>query len=84
MGPLFYWNQNKNNVLIERSKRDQTVILYEQAVYKSFKEVEDILFSIQQYKEEIEIRKMHVEAAINAPELSLQRYDKKLPVIWNS
>jgi multidrug efflux system outer membrane protein len=76
MGPLFYWNQNKNLVEVERSKRTQTVIAYERTVYLAFKEVEDILFSIDALKAEITVREDHVSAAVNAQKLSMQRYDK--------
>lgn len=74
--PLFHFGRNKRRVEIEKQKYQQAVLGYEQAVITSFKEVEDALVKIETYKKERIAREYHVKAALNAQELSKQRYDK--------
>ncbi len=75
-GPLFNWGQNKRRVDIEKSRLEQTYLSYEAQVLNAFREVEDALVGIENYKEEVEARRQHVDAAVNAQYLSGERYDK--------
>jgi multidrug efflux system outer membrane protein len=75
-GPIFNWNQLKRQVDIEKSKTQQAIYNYEAVVIGAFREVEDILVEIRTLKVELIARNNHVTAALNAQELSEQRYDK--------
>ncbi len=75
-GPIFNWNQLKRQVDIEKSKTQQAIYNYEAIVIDAFREVEDILVEIRTLKIELVARNNHVTAALNAQELSEQRYDK--------
>lgn len=75
-GPLFHWGQNKRRVDVERAKTEQAIKNYKATVLKALREVEDLLVEIQTLKVELEARANHVEAAVNAQNLSEQRYDK--------
>lgn len=76
LGPLFYWNQRKRMADIEQSKRFQALFAYENTVLNSLREVEDVLVEIRTAQTEIEIAKRRKAAAINAQELSRERYSK--------
>jgi len=76
LGPIFQFGMNKARVDIEREKTKQALYSYNKVVLQSFREVEDALIDIQTYKDEIEARKSHFEAADNAQALSKQRYDQ--------
>jgi multidrug efflux system outer membrane protein len=75
-GPLFQWGQNKRRVDIERSRLEQTYLSYEAQVLNAFREVENALVGIENYKLEVEARSQHVQAAVQAQYLSNERYDK--------
>ncbi len=74
--PLFHWGQNKRRVDVERTKTEQAVKNYEATVLNALREVEDLLVEIQTLKVELDARANHVTAAVNAQNLSEQRYDK--------
>jgi len=76
LGPLFHFNKNKRRVEIERAKTEQTVYAYELTVLNAFREVEDALVGIETLKRELGAREDQMNAAVNARELSAQRYDK--------
>ncbi|RLA58450.1 MAG: hypothetical protein DRQ89_15355 [Epsilonproteobacteria bacterium] len=76
LGPLFHFNKNKRRVDIERTKTEQTVLQYEKTVLNAFREVEDALVGIETLKRELDAREDQMVAAVNARELSAQRYDK--------
>ena len=76
LGPLFHFNKNKRRVDIERAKTEQTVLQYEKTVLNAFREVEDALVGIETLKRELSARGDQMNAAVNARELSAQRYDK--------
>ncbi len=76
LGPLFEWNQNKRRVDIERSRYEQTVLNYERTYLQSLREVSDALVGIQTLMDERSARQDHVAAALNAQNLSQQRYDR--------
>lgn len=76
LGPLFNFGQNKKRVEIERQRLQQAILDYEFTVIQSFREVEDALIGVSTLKEELIAREQHVDAALNAENLSQQRYDK--------
>ncbi len=76
IGPLFEWGQNKRRVDIERSRYEQTVINYERVYLQSLREVADALVNIETLLDERDARQEHVRAALNAQDLSQQRYDR--------
>lgn len=76
VGPLFHFNKNKRRVEVERAKTQQTVLAYENTVLNAFREVEDALVAIETYRRELSARKDQMIAAVNARDLSAQRYDK--------
>jgi len=76
LGPLFHFNKNKRRVEIERAKTEQTVFAYEKTVINAFREVEDALIGIETLKKELVARSNQMNAAVNARDLSAQRYDK--------
>ena len=75
-GPLFYWGQLKRQVDIEDSRRYQALYNYQNTVFFALKEVEDILATIRTIKDEIEIANTRKESALQAQELSMERYNK--------
>lgn len=75
-GPLFNWGQNKRRVEIEKSRLEQSYLNYEAQVLNAFREVEDALIGIENYNGEVQARRDHVTAAVNAQHLSGERYDK--------
>lgn len=76
VGPLFQWGKNKRRVEAEKAKLEASIQEYERSTIMAFKEVEDALASVQYYEEERVARQKHATAAINAENLSKQRYDK--------
>lgn len=76
LGPIFEFGKNKRRVEVERYKTEQALYEYERTVITAFQEVEDALVEIKTYKDELQARRDHVEAALNARGLSKERYDK--------
>jgi multidrug efflux system outer membrane protein len=76
VGPLFYWGQLKRQVDIEKSKRFQALYQYENTVFGALKEVEDVLAEIRTTRTEIEIAEARKTAALEAENLSKERYSK--------
>lgn len=76
LGPLFYFGQLKRQVDIERSRREQSLLAYENTMLKAVQEVEDVLIDIRTTEDELKIAKMRNEAALQAQTLSRERYDK--------
>lgn len=76
VGPLFYWGQLKRLADIEKSKRYQALFRYENTVFNALREVEDALAEIRTTKREIEIGEGRVVSALNAQNLSRERYSK--------
>lgn len=76
MGPLFHFNKNKRRVEVERARTEQSIYSYERTVIKAFREVDDALIAIETSKRELVAREEQVRAAVNARDLSAQRYDK--------
>lgn len=76
IGPLFHWNALKRMADIEQSKRFQSFFAYENTVLNALREVEDGLVEIRTTKIEIEIANYRTTAALEAQNLSRERYDK--------
>jgi len=76
LGPIFEFGKNKKRVQIERYKTEQALYEYEKAVITAFQEVEDALVEIETLKDELVVRQDHLDAALNARNLSKERYDK--------
>jgi multidrug efflux system outer membrane protein len=76
VGPLFYWNKNLRKVDVEKEKTVQAKLEYEKTVLNAFREVEDALMSIETYRDELKATKLQVDAAVNARNLSQNRYDQ--------
>lgn len=75
-GPIFYWNKLKRAADIEKSKRFQSLYSYENTVFNALREVEDILVEIRTFKTEIQIAEHRRTAALQAQDLSRQRYSQ--------
>ncbi len=76
LGPIFNWGKNSNRVKAERARTEAAVYQYENTVLNAFREVEDALITIETLKEEEAAIQEHVEAAVEAAQLSGDRYDK--------
>lgn len=76
LGPLFEFGKNKRRVEIERYKTEQALYEYERTVITAFQEVEDALVEIETVKDELVVRQDYRNAALNARNLSKERYDK--------
>lgn len=75
ISPLINWGKNKKRAEIQREVALQSAYDYESTVIQAFKEVEDALITISTFKVELEARRLQVEAAISARDLSLERYN---------
>jgi outer membrane protein, multidrug efflux system len=75
LGPLYHFGKNKRRVEIERTRTEQLLYQYRQNILSSFAEVENALVDIHTVREEKEARIMQMNAAINAANLSRERYD---------
>jgi multidrug efflux system outer membrane protein len=74
-GPIFQFNQNKNRVLVEQKRTEQSQLQYEQTVIKAFADVNNALVQNSTYTEEFARRKEQTDAASKAYGLSKARYD---------
>ena len=73
--PIFNSGQLKAQVEVEKARTDQAMLLYEQTLQQSLREVEDALVSIRTFKNEQAARSRQVTAARNAAKLSRARYN---------
>ena len=76
MGPLFHFNKNKRRVEVEKARTEQALFTYEKTVLNAFGEVQNALLDISTLTKELEARGNYVDAALNARDLSANRYDK--------
>lgn len=76
LGPLFYWNQNKRRVDIERAATEEAAYSYRKVVLNAFREVDNAIAGINTLRQEVAARQRHVTAATNAELLSTERYNK--------
>jgi multidrug efflux system outer membrane protein len=75
LGPLYQFGKNKRRVEIERNRTEQLALQYQENILSAFAEVENALVDIHTIKDEKEARMMQMTAAINAANLSRERYD---------
>jgi multidrug efflux system outer membrane protein len=76
VSPLFHWREKSNKVKIERSRYESAIHNYDNAILNALREVEDALVAIETLKEEQASYHRRTVGAINAMELSGQRYDR--------
>jgi outer membrane protein, multidrug efflux system len=76
LGPLFNFNKNTLRVEIEEARTEQALYQYENTVLNAFREVEDALIEVETYKKQLAANQRQFNAAKNAENLSLQRYDQ--------
>jgi multidrug efflux system outer membrane protein len=76
LGPVFQFGKNKRRVDIATYEAQQALLSYENTVLQAFKEVEDALVTIETIKRELTALQVRYHAAMNAENLSWQRYDK--------
>ncbi len=76
LGPVFQFGKNKRRVYIATYEAQQALLSYENTVLQAFKEVEDALVTIETIKRELTALQVRYHAAMNAENLSWQRYDK--------
>ena len=76
LGPLFYWQQNKRRVDVERAATQEAAYEYQKVVLNAFREVDDAITAINTIKDEIVASERRVTAAKNGERLSTERYDK--------
>jgi multidrug efflux system outer membrane protein len=74
-GPIFNFNQKKNQVEVQRKQFDQVYYQYQQTVLSAFGDVDNSLTSYKTFSEEYVQRKIQVDAAAKALQLSTARYD---------
>jgi multidrug efflux system outer membrane protein len=75
LAPIFNGGRNRSRVEIERARREQALLAYQQTVQRAFLEVEDALVAVRTYRDEHSARQRQVEAARSAARLSRARYD---------
>jgi len=73
--PIFNAGRLKARVEVEIARTEQALLLYEQTLQQSLREVEDALVAIRTYRGEYTARTRQVKAARNAAKLSRARYD---------
>jgi multidrug efflux system outer membrane protein len=75
LGPIFDAGKRRNQVQVEIARTEQALNEYEQTVLEAFREVEDALAGVRNYRDEYRARTMQVRAARSASELSRARYN---------
>ncbi|MBS0000997.1 MAG: TolC family protein, partial [Cyclobacteriaceae bacterium] len=75
LGPLYHFGKNNRRVEIERNRTEQLLNQYKQNILNSFAEVENALVDIHTVRDEKEARIRQMDAAINAANLSRERYN---------
>ena len=75
LSPLINWGKNKKRAEIQKQVALQAAYTYENTVIQAFKEVEDALITIRTLHDELDARLEQVEAAVEARNLSQNRYD---------
>jgi multidrug efflux system outer membrane protein len=74
-GPIFNFNQRKNQVEVERKRFEQAAYQYQQTVLIAFTDVDNALAFYKSFSEEYEQRTVQADAAGKALELSRARYN---------
>jgi multidrug efflux system outer membrane protein len=74
-GPIFNFNQRKNQMEAQRKRTEQAYYQYQQTVLFAFSDVDNALAYYKTFTEEYEQRRVQAEAAAKALTLSRARYD---------
>jgi len=74
-GPIFNFNQRKNQLEAQRKRSEQAYYQYQQTVLFAFGDVDNALAFYKTFTEEYEQRRIQAEAAARALTLSRARYD---------
>lgn len=74
--PIFNSGKYRRQVAVERERTRQALLNYENAVLNAFRDVEDALVEVHTYQRQVATSEKKLQAAQNAKELSLERYDK--------
>ena len=74
-GPIFNFNQRKNQLEAQRKRTEQAYYQYQQTVLFAFSDVDNALTYYKTFSEEYEQRRIQAEAAAKALMLSRARYD---------
>jgi multidrug efflux system outer membrane protein len=75
LGPIFNNKENKRRVEVEIARTTQLLNNYELTFLNAVREVEDAMIAVETYRNEYELRKNQVNAAMEAADLSWTRYD---------
>jgi multidrug efflux system outer membrane protein len=75
VGPLIDWGKSSSQVDLAHAEAHAAFAQYEQTVLVSVQEVEDALVAIRTYKQELDHRRLQINASKNASKLSWARYD---------
>jgi multidrug efflux system outer membrane protein len=76
LGPIFDFHKSAQRVAVEEARTRQAMFQYENAVLTAFREVEDALVEVETYKDQLAAVERKLNAARNANDLSMERYDK--------
>jgi len=76
LGPIFDFGKSAQQVAVEEARTRQAMFQYENAVLTAFREVEDALVEVETYKDQVATVERKLNAARNANDLSMERYDK--------
>ncbi len=74
-GPIFNFNQRKNQLEAQKKRSEQAYYQYQQTVLFAFGDVDNALAFYKTFAEEYEQRRVQAEAAARALTLSRARYD---------
>jgi len=74
-GPIFHFNQRKNQVEVQKKQADQAYFQYQQTVLAAFGDVDNALASYKTFSEKYEQRRMQADAVAKALNLSMARYN---------
>ncbi len=75
-GPIFNFNQLKNQVKLEQKRTLEATYQYEQTVLGAFRDVDNSLTYLKSYSEEYEQRKVQADASAKALILTNARYNQ--------
>jgi len=74
-GPIFHFNQRKNQVEVQKKQVDQAYYQYQQTVLGAFGDVDNALTSYRTFVNEYEQRTIQADAAARSLNLSMARYN---------
>jgi outer membrane protein, multidrug efflux system len=74
-GPIFHFNQRKNQVEVQKRQADQAYYQYQQTVLAAFGDVDNALTAYRTFSEEYTQRTIQADAAGRSLNLSMARYN---------